>query len=92
LALAECYVASDFSLLNVYENSNSAMPLTSTKRRRRNPPGSPNDSGASYRGGALTATTMAQSSEKVLEPRRPCRGGSNPAPKNPGRIQLFGDR
>src|SRR6202045_3792739 len=27
LALAECYVASDFSVLNVYENSNSAMPL-----------------------------------------------------------------
>jgi cytochrome c-type biogenesis protein CcmF len=26
-ALAECYVASDFSVLNVYENSNSAMPL-----------------------------------------------------------------
>jgi cytochrome c-type biogenesis protein CcmF len=26
-ALGECYVASDFSLLNVYENSNSAMPL-----------------------------------------------------------------
>jgi cytochrome c-type biogenesis protein CcmF len=25
--LAECYVASDFSVLNVYENSNSAMPL-----------------------------------------------------------------
>jgi cytochrome c-type biogenesis protein CcmF len=27
LALAECYVTSDFSVLNVYENSNSAMPL-----------------------------------------------------------------
>ena len=27
LALAECYVASDFSVLNVYENSNTAMPL-----------------------------------------------------------------
>jgi cytochrome c-type biogenesis protein CcmF len=27
LALAECYVASDFSVFNVYENSNSAMPL-----------------------------------------------------------------
>jgi cytochrome c-type biogenesis protein CcmF len=27
LALAECYVVSDFSVLNVYENSNSAMPL-----------------------------------------------------------------
>jgi cytochrome c-type biogenesis protein CcmF len=27
LALAECYVASDFSVLNVFENSNSAMPL-----------------------------------------------------------------
>jgi cytochrome c-type biogenesis protein CcmF len=27
LALAECYVASDFSVVNVYENSNSAMPL-----------------------------------------------------------------
>jgi len=27
MALAECYVASDFSVLNVYENSNSAMPL-----------------------------------------------------------------
>ncbi len=26
-ALAECYVFSDFSVLNVYENSNSAMPL-----------------------------------------------------------------
>jgi cytochrome c-type biogenesis protein CcmF len=26
-ALAECYVASDFSVLNVYENSNSTMPL-----------------------------------------------------------------
>jgi cytochrome c-type biogenesis protein CcmF len=26
-ALAVCYVTSDFSLLNVYENSNSAMPL-----------------------------------------------------------------
>ena len=26
-ALAECYVTSDFSVLNVYENSNSAMPL-----------------------------------------------------------------
>ena len=25
--LGECYVASDFSVLNVYENSNSAMPL-----------------------------------------------------------------
>jgi cytochrome c-type biogenesis protein CcmF len=27
LALTECYVASDFSVLNVYENSNSQMPL-----------------------------------------------------------------
>jgi cytochrome c-type biogenesis protein CcmF len=27
LALTECYVVSDFSVLNVYENSNSAMPL-----------------------------------------------------------------
>jgi cytochrome c-type biogenesis protein CcmF len=27
LALGECYVASDFSVLNVYENSNSTMPL-----------------------------------------------------------------
>ncbi len=27
LALVECYVASDFSVLNVYENSNSTMPL-----------------------------------------------------------------
>jgi cytochrome c-type biogenesis protein CcmF len=27
LALAECYVTSDFSVINVYENSNSAMPL-----------------------------------------------------------------
>ncbi len=27
LALAECYVASDFSVLNVFENSNSQMPL-----------------------------------------------------------------
>ncbi len=27
LALAECYVASDFSVLNVYENSNTTMPL-----------------------------------------------------------------
>ena len=26
-ALAICYVTSDFSVLNVYENSNSAMPL-----------------------------------------------------------------
>ena len=26
-ALAVCYVTSDFSVLNVYENSNSAMPL-----------------------------------------------------------------
>src|SRR5208282_2112582 len=26
-ALTECYVFSDFSMLNVYENSNSAMPL-----------------------------------------------------------------
>jgi cytochrome c-type biogenesis protein CcmF len=26
-ALAECYIASDFSVLNVFENSNSAMPL-----------------------------------------------------------------
>ena len=26
-ALGECYVTSDFSVLNVYENSNSAMPL-----------------------------------------------------------------
>jgi len=26
-ALAECYVASDFSVLNVFENSNSQMPL-----------------------------------------------------------------
>jgi len=27
LALAECYVVSDFSVLNVFENSNSQMPL-----------------------------------------------------------------
>src|SRR5271170_6449072 len=27
IALAVCYVTSDFSVLNVYENSNSAMPL-----------------------------------------------------------------
>lgn len=27
LALAECYVVSDFSVLNVYENSNTTMPL-----------------------------------------------------------------
>jgi cytochrome c-type biogenesis protein CcmF len=27
LALVECYVVSDFSVLNVYENSNSTMPL-----------------------------------------------------------------
>jgi len=27
LALAECYVVSDFSVLNVYQNSNSTMPL-----------------------------------------------------------------
>jgi cytochrome c-type biogenesis protein CcmF len=27
LALAACYVTSDFSVLNVYENSNTAMPL-----------------------------------------------------------------
>src|SRR6201997_4462707 len=26
-ALAACYVTSDFSVLNVFENSNSAMPL-----------------------------------------------------------------
>src|ERR1700683_4271210 len=26
-ALGACYVTSDFSVLNVYENSNSAMPL-----------------------------------------------------------------
>jgi oxalate decarboxylase len=40
-------------------------------------------------GGALTATTMAQaqSGEQLLEPRRPGRGGSNPGPKNPGRIE-----
>ena len=37
----------------------------------------------------LTATTLAhaQSDEQVLEPRRPDRGGSNPGPKNPGRMQ-----
>jgi cytochrome c-type biogenesis protein CcmF len=27
IALAACYVTSDFSVLNVYENSNSQMPL-----------------------------------------------------------------
>ena len=30
---------------------------------------------------------QAQSNEQVLEPRRPGRGGSNPGPKNPGRMQ-----
>ena len=30
---------------------------------------------------------QAQSNEQVLEPRRPGRGGSNPGPKNPGRLQ-----
>ena len=44
---------------------------------------------ATAAGGMLTATTLAQaqSNEQVLEPRRPGRGGSNPGPKNPGRLQ-----
>ena len=44
---------------------------------------------ATAAGGMLTATTLAQaqSDEQVLEPRRPGRGGSNPGPKNPGRMQ-----
>ena len=32
-ALGACYVTSDFSVLNVYENSNSAMPLPSCRAR-----------------------------------------------------------
>ena len=45
---------------------------------------------ATAAGGMLTATTLAQaqSDEQVLEPRRPGRGGSNPGPKNPGRMGL----
>jgi oxalate decarboxylase len=44
---------------------------------------------ATAAGGMLTATTLAQaqSDERVLEPRRPGRGGSNPGPKNAGRMQ-----
>jgi hypothetical protein len=44
---------------------------------------------ATAAGGMLTATTLAQaqSDEQVLEPRRPGRGGSNPGPNNPGRMQ-----
>ncbi|MGO9605573.1 MAG: oxalate decarboxylase family bicupin [Candidatus Binataceae bacterium] len=44
---------------------------------------------ATAAGSMLTATTLAhaQSDEQVLEPRRPDRGGSNPGPKNPGRMQ-----
>ena len=40
-------------------------------------------------GGTLTATTLAKSEigNQVPEPRRPGGGGSNPGPKNPGRIQ-----
>jgi oxalate decarboxylase len=40
-------------------------------------------------GGTLTATTLAkgETGNQVLEPRQPGRGGSNPGPKNPGRIQ-----
>ncbi len=44
---------------------------------------------AAAAGGMLRASTLAQAQtgEQVLEPRRPGRGGSNPGPKNPGRIQ-----
>src|SRR5271154_2278299 len=44
---------------------------------------------ATAAGSMLTATTLAQAqaSEQLLEPRRPGRGGSNPGPKNPGRIE-----
>ncbi len=44
---------------------------------------------ATAAGGMLTATTLArpESDEHVLEPRRPGRGGSNPGPNNPGRMQ-----
>jgi oxalate decarboxylase len=44
---------------------------------------------ATAAGGILTATTLAraETGEQVLEPRRPGRGGSNPGPKNTGRMQ-----
>ena len=40
-------------------------------------------------GGTLTATALAKAEtvDQLSEPRRPGRGGSNPGPKNPGRIQ-----
>jgi oxalate decarboxylase len=40
-------------------------------------------------GGTLTATALASAEtvDQLSEPRRPGRGGSNPGPKNPGRIQ-----
>jgi len=40
-------------------------------------------------GGTLTATALANAEtvDQLSEPRRPGRGGSNPGPKNPGRIQ-----
>jgi oxalate decarboxylase len=40
-------------------------------------------------GGLLTSSTLAeaQTSEPMLEPRRPGRGGSNPGPKNPARAR-----
>jgi hypothetical protein len=44
---------------------------------------------AAATGGMLTASTLAQAQtgEQLLEPRRPGHGGSNPGPKNPGRMQ-----
>jgi oxalate decarboxylase len=44
---------------------------------------------ATATGGMLTAMTLAQaqSGEQTVEPRRPGRGGSNPGPKNAGRMQ-----
>jgi oxalate decarboxylase len=44
---------------------------------------------ATATGGMLTAMTLAQaqSGEQTVEPRRPDRGGSNPGPKNAGRMQ-----
>jgi hypothetical protein len=40
-------------------------------------------------GSMLTASTraQAQTGEQLFEPRRPGQGGSNPGPKNPGRMQ-----
>jgi oxalate decarboxylase len=49
---------------------------------------------AAAAGGVITATTtspQAQTSDPVLEPRRPGRGGSNPGPKNAGRMQQYPD-